>query len=186
MHDSLHTQLSALAGYASGSARLDPPAALRQQGTRRGRRHRAGAAVLGVGIVAAAGAGVGIAHPGVTGPEAARAPASSASPAQLTAYQTTVLAKAGLTKAKVAALAKSGFTTAQISALAAATAQLTPWQQKALTTARIAAGYLARYLTPAERAAVFAELKPGDVAQQIAALAKAHLSAAQLAALGAG
>jgi hypothetical protein len=84
----------------------------------------------------------------------------------------------------VAALARSGFTTAQINALAAATAQLTPQQKKALTTARITAVYLAQ-LTPAERAALSAALHPGDTTQQIAALAKAHLSAAQLAALAA-
>ena len=130
MHDSLRTQLSELADYASGSARLDTPAAVRQHGTRRGRRRRSGAALLGVGVVAAVGAVVGIAHPGVTGPDTARAPASSASSAQLTAYQTTVLAKAHLTKAQVAALARSGFTTAQISALAAATAQLTQQREE--------------------------------------------------------
>jgi hypothetical protein len=186
MHDSLRTQLSELADYASGSARLDPPAALRQHGTRRGRRRRGGAALLGVGVVAAVCAVAGIAHPGVTGPDAARAPASSASSAQLTAHQTTVLAKAHVTKAQVAALARSGFTTAQISRLAAATARLPQQDRNALMTARIAAGYLARYLTPAERAALPAALHPGDMAQQIAALAKAHLSAAQLAALAAG
>lgn len=183
MHDSLRTQLSELAGYASGNARLDTPAALRQRGTRRGRRRRGGAALLGVGVVAAVGAIVGIAHPGATGPDTAGAPASSASSAQLTAYQTTVLAKAHVTKAQVAALAKSGFTTAQISALAAATAQLTQQDKNAITIARTAAGYLARYCTPAEQAALLSE---GLKSTQIAALAKAHLSAAQLAALARG
>jgi hypothetical protein len=185
MHDSLSVQLSELAGYASDHARLDTPAAVRQHGTRRGWRRRGGAALLGLGIVAGGGAVVGIAHSGVTGPDAARAPASSASSVQLTAYQTTVLAKAHVTKAQVATLARSGFTAAQISALADATAHLTPQQKKALTTARIAAGYLA-HLTPAERAALFAALDPDNMAQQIAAIAEARLSAAQLAALAAG
>jgi len=184
MHDSLRTQLSELAGYASRNARLDTPVALRQRGTRRGRRRRGGVALAGV--VAAVGAIAGVAHPGVTSPDAARAPASSASPAQLTAYQTTVLARAHVTKAQVAALAKSGFTPGQISALAATTAQLTQQDKKALTTARIAAGYLARYCTPAERLALFHEFHKGLLAQQIAGLAKAHLSPAQLAALAAG
>lgn len=128
------------------------------------------AKIAGVGLAGAAAAvlAVTVAYPGST-------PASSASPAQLTAYQTTVLAKAHVTKAQVAALAKSGFTTAQISALAAQTAQL--------TIARTAAGYLARYCTPAERTAL---LREGLKSTQIAALAKAHLSAAQLAALASG
>jgi hypothetical protein len=190
MHDSLSSQLSELAGYASGNARLDPPAALRQQGTRRGWRRRGGAALLGVGAVAAAGAIVGVAHPGVTGPGAAgapatRPPASSASPAQLTSYQTAVLAKAHVTKAEVTALAKSGFTTAQISALAVATGRLTPQEKNALTIARIASAYLAR-MSPAERLALSREFHKGLLAQQIAALAKARLTAAQLAALAAG
>jgi hypothetical protein len=184
MHDSLSTQLSELAGYASSNARLDPPGALRQHGTRRGRRRRGGVALLGV--VAAAGAIAGVAHPGVTRPDAARAPASSASPAHLTAYQTTVLAQAHVTKAEVAALAKSGFTPGQISGLAATTALRTPQDEKALMTARMAAGYLARYCTPAERLALFHEFHQGFLAQQIAALARAHLTAAQLAALAAG
>lgn len=189
MHDSFSTQLSELAGYASGNARLDTPAAVRQQGTRRGRRRRGGAALLGVGVVAVGGAIVGVAHPGVAHPGGAspQTTRTSASSAQLTSYQTTVLAKAHVTKAQVAVLARSGLTADQISALAAATAQLTPQQQKsALLTARIAAGYLAHYVTPAERAALFAALRPGDMAVQIVALAKAHLTAAQLAALAAG
>jgi len=185
VHDSLRTQLSELADYASGSARLDVPAALRQQGTRRARRQRGGLALLSVGVAAAVGVTVTSTHPGAARPAASRAPASSAASVQLTAYQTTVLAKADLTKAKVAALAKAGFTAAQISALAAATARLPQQEQDALTTARIAAGYLAHYLTPAERIALSHELHQGNMAQQIAALAKAHLSAAQLAALAA-
>ena len=136
------------------------------------------AKIAGVGLAGAAAAvlAVTVAYPGST-------PASSASPAQLTAYQTTVLAKAHVTKAQVAALAKSGFTTAQISALAAATAQLTQQDKNAITIARTAAGYLARYCTPAEQAALLGE---GLKTTQIAALAKAHLSAAQLAALASG
>ena len=94
-----------------------------------------------------------------------------------------MLAKAHVTKAQVAALAKSGFTTAQISALAAATAQLTQQDKKAITIARTAAGYLARYCTPAEQTAL---LGAGLKSTQVAALAKAHLSAAQLAALASG
>jgi len=185
MHDSLRTQLSELAGYANDNARLDTPAAVRRHGSRRGWRRRGGAALLGVGILAAGAAVVGTTHPDVTGPDAARAPASSALSVQLTDYQTTVLANAHVTKAQVATLARSGFTAAQISALADATAHLTPQQKKALTTARIAAGYLA-HLTQAERTALFAALDPDNMAQQIAAIAKAHLSAAQLAALAAG
>ena len=140
------------------------------------------AKIAGVGLAGAAAAvlAITVAHPGST---PGRTPASSASPAQLTAYQTTVLAKAHVTKAQVAALAKSGFTTAQISALAAATAQLTQQDKNAITIARTAAGYLARYCTPAEQAALLGE---GLKATQIAALAKAHLSAAQLAALASG
>ena len=88
-----------------------------------------------------------------------------------------------MTKAQVAALAKSGFTTAQISALAAATAKATQQDKNAITIARTAAGYLARYCTPAEQAALLGE---GLKSTQIAALAKAHLSAAQLAALASG
>jgi hypothetical protein len=200
MPDVLSTRLSALADFASGNASLDTPAALRQAGTQRNRRRRGGAVlgvgVLGVGAVAAAVGIVGIGHtgtasPGAVNPWAIQAgtavpPTSSTSAAELTAYQTNVLAAAHVTKAQVAALAKSGFTTAQIKALAAATAHLTKQEQSALTTARIAAGYLARYLTPAERAALSSQLHEGDIARQIAALAKARLSAAQLAALSRG
>jgi hypothetical protein len=178
MPDSLRTQLSELAGYASVNAHLDTPAALRQHGTRRGWRRRGGAALLGVGIVAAAV--VGIAHPGATGQDVVRAHAASVPSAQLTAYQTAVLAKAHVTKAEVAALAKSGLTTAQINAVAAATARLSPQQQSTLTNLRIAVGYLARYITPAERAALNPDV---PMVPQLLALAHAHLSAAQLAAL---
>jgi hypothetical protein len=144
------------------------------------------AKIAGVGLAGAAAAvlAITVAYSGSTsGSTPSSTAAPSASSAQLTAYQTTVLAKAHVTKAQVAALAKSGFTTAQISALAAATAQLTQQDKNAITIARTAAGYLARYCTPAERTALLSEdLK----STQIAALAKTHLSAAQLAALAAG
>jgi hypothetical protein len=143
------------------------------------------AKIVGAGLAGAAAAvlAITVASSGSTHASPGSAPASSASPAQLTAYQATVLAKAHVTKAQVAALARSGFTTAQISALAAATAQLTQQDKNAITIARTAAGYLARYCTPAEQTALLGE---GLKATQIAALAKAHLSAAQLAALASG
>jgi hypothetical protein len=141
------------------------------------------AKIAGVGLAGAAAAvlAITVVYPGST--PASTTASSSASSAQLTAYQTTVLAKAHVTKAQVAALAKSGFTTAQISALAAATAKATQQDKNAITIARTAAGYLARYCTPAEQAALLGE---GLKSTQIAALAKAHLSAAQLAALASG
>jgi hypothetical protein len=153
---------------------------LRHQHYRPRTAGRAKIAGVGLGGAAAAVLAITVAYSGST---PGTPPVSSASSAQLTAYQTTVLAKAHVTKAQVAALAKSGFTTAQISALAAATAQLTRQDKNALTTARIAAGYLARYCTRAEETALLGE---GLTSTQIAALAKAHLSAAQLAALASG
>jgi len=45
MPETLTSQLSDLAGYASGSASLPQAAALRTRGTRRGRQHRGGAAL---------------------------------------------------------------------------------------------------------------------------------------------
>jgi len=144
------------------------------------------AKIAGAGLAGATAAvlAITVAHSGSTPSSTpSSTPASSASSTQLTAYQTTVLAKAHVTKAQVAALAKSGFTTAQISALAAATAQLTQQDKNAITIARTAAGYLARYCTPAEQTALLGE---GLKSTQIAALAKAHLTAAQLAALASG
>jgi RNA polymerase sigma-70 factor (ECF subfamily) len=159
MPETFSTQLAGLAGYAARNASLDPAAALRGRATRRTLRRRGGAAALLGGSALAVAISLGVTNAGVVMPAHSTASSSPGS-VQLTAYQTTVLAKAHVTKANVAVLKKMHLTPVQIQALGAA-----------YGTARQIGGAEGTYdkqLTVA----------------QIEAIAKADLTAAQLAALG--
>lgn len=191
MPDTLHVQLSELAGYASSNAHLGPPAALRVRGTRRTRRR--GAVLCLAGVVAAAGIAAGVGQAVGSSPAAvsahapAQAPAPAGAPAfpgsvRLTAYQARTLAAAKVTRAQLAAVAKARFTPVQIQALAT---QLLAHEGQpaggasAPPGAKVAAGYLFG-LPPGQRDAL---VRQGLTVRQLAAIAKAHLSAAQLSAL---
>jgi hypothetical protein len=193
MHDTLGGGLSGIARYAGGTARLDPPAALRERATRRTRLRHGGAALLGVTAVTAAAVTFGLAQTSASTP--GRAPATTALPAsaQLTAYQSALLSKASVSQATVAALAGSGLTPAQIQILAQqilavlSESGLTPAQSRALEAQKLALLSKAG-LTPAQ-ALVLAHKEAALVraarltAAEQKALARQHLTAAQLAAL---
>jgi hypothetical protein len=189
MHDTFSTQLAGLAGYGDRNASLDPAAALRGRATRRTLRRRGGAALLGGGALAVA-IGLGVtstgvvmpAHPAASSPPG---PVQSAGSAQLTGYQTKVLAEAHVTRANLAVLKKMHLNPFQIRALGVAykTASQIAGPgggDKQLTVAQIAAVVKVR-LTVAELAALG---YTNMTVSQIEAIAKADLTAAQLAALG--
>jgi hypothetical protein len=190
MPETFSIQLAELAGYADRNASLAPAAALRGRAARRTRRRRGGAAALLGGGALAIAISLGVTSTGVvlpahstasSSPRAAQPPGS----AQLTAYQTTVLANANVTKANLAVLKKMRLTPFQIKALAVAyrTAQQIAGpdgSDKQLTVAQIASVVKVK-LTIAELAALgYANM----TVAQIEAIAKADLTAAQLAALG--
>jgi hypothetical protein len=194
--DTFNAQLTGLAGYADSNATLAPAAALRRRATRRAWQRRGGAALLGGGAVAVAvTVGLGVTSVGVatTGTAAsprsvaASSPDSVTSPgsAQLTAYQTSVLAKAHVTNDNLAVLKKLHLTPLQIKALAAAYKAVQHMSGRGgdgrkLTVAEIAST-LRSQVTVAQVAALgYANMTVG----QLEAIAKADLSAAQLAALG--
>ena len=186
MHDTLGSQLSGIALYADDNARLDSPAALRQRGTRRTRLRRGGAALLGVTAVTAAAVTFGLAQTSAGTPGSHPAVAVVPASAQLTAYQSAVLSDAGVSQATVAALAGSGLTPAQIAVLAQKiTADmhkpgLTPAQIQALEHQKLAVLSESAGLTTAQQTAL---VRQRVTVAQLAAIGKAHLSAAQLAAL---
>jgi hypothetical protein len=189
MPETFSTQLAGLAGYADHHASLGPAATLRGRATRRTRRRRGGAAAL-LGSVLAVAISLGAANTGVVVPAhstASSAPSSVQSPGsvQLTADQTTVLAKANVTKANFAVLKKMHLTPVQIKALSVAyrTAQQIAGpggSDKQLTVAQIASVVKVK-LTVAQLAALGYAIM---TVAQIEAIAKADLTAAQLAALG--
>ena len=195
MPETFTAQLTGLAGYADRNATLAPAEALRNTVARRTRRRRGGAAALLGGGALAIAISLGVTNAGVVTPPhetASKSPQSAPKPgsaqpttsAQLTAYQTTVLAKAHVTKANLAVLKKLHLTPLQIKALGAAyrAAQQIAGpdgSDKQLTVAEIASVVKAQ-LTVAQIAALGYETM---TVAQIEAIARADLTAAQLAAL---
>lgn len=189
MPETFSAQLGELAGYADRNASLAPAATLRGRAARRTLRRRGGAAALLGGGALAVAISLGVTSTGVvmpTHPAASSPPESAQSPgsARLTAYQTTVLAKAHVTKSNLAVLKKMHLNPVQIQILAEAyrTAHQIAGaggSDKVLTVAKIASVVKVK-LTIAQLAASYSNLTVG----QIEAVAKADLTAAQLAALG--
>ena len=190
MPETFSTQLAGLAGYADRNASLAPAAALRGRGNRRTLRRRGGAAALLGGGALAIAISLGVTNTGVVMP--ARSTGSSSTESvpspgsvQLTADQTTVLARAHVTEANLVVLKKMQLTPLQIKALGVAyrTAQQIAGPEgsdKQLTVAQIASVVKVK-LTVAQLAALgYANM----TVAQIEAIAKADLTAAQLAALG--
>lgn len=206
MHDTLGSQLSGIALYADGNARLHTPAALRQRGARRTRLRHGGVALLGATAVTAAAVTLGLAQTRASAPGGHPAMTALPASAQLTAYQSALLSKADVSQATVAALASSGLTPVQIQILGQQTTALlaksglTPVQIRALELQKLAllaksglpqaqaraleqqeaAVLRAARLTPAEQAALG---KQQLTVAQLAAIQQAHLSAAQMAAI---
>jgi hypothetical protein len=190
MPETFSTQLTGLAVYADRNASLPPAAALRGRAARRTLRRRGGAAALLGGGAVAIAIGLGVTNTGVALPAhstASSSPRSVQPPGsvQLTADQTTVLARAHVTEANLVVLKKMQLTPLQIKALGVAyrTAQQIAGPEgsdKQLTVAQIASVVKVK-LTVAQLAALgYANM----TVAQIEAIAKADLTAAQLAALG--
>ena len=205
MHDTLGSRFSGIAQYADGNAYLDTPAALRRRGARRTWMRRGVGSLLTVTAVTAAVVTFGLGQTGAGTPGTHPAVTALPASAQLTAYQSAVLSKAGVSQATVAALAGSGLTPAQIQILAQKiTADmhkpgLTPAQIRALEEQKLAllsesglnsaqtraleeqqAALQAAGLTTAQQVAL---ARQRLTAGQLVALQQAHLSAAQMAAI---
>jgi hypothetical protein len=180
MPETLDARLSELTEHARDNARLAQAAELRARGTRRNRRRRGGAALVGTAAVATA---VSLGVPLNTATTSPHVTASARTgSAMLTSYQTAVLAKAHVTTAAVAALARARLSPAQIDALA----------KSRLSAAQIAAQYAARravatqvnWPDPDQRRLAIASVRGAHLtAAQLAALRRAGLTAAQIGAL---
>ena len=158
----------------------------RRRRTARGLLAGVPAVALVAGVAFAAhGSAPAATSPGIVMPARSTASSSPGS-AQLTSYQTTVLAKAHVTKANLAVLKKMHLNPLQIKILGEAywTAQQIAGaggSDKQVTVAEIAAVVKVKLTVAAIAASGYSNLTVG----QIEAIAKADLTAAQLAALGA-